>query len=110
MGGEIRQAGEQIHGSVVKPSVAMILSYDSRFAFQIQPNNPRFSYPTHFHHIYRALHDRHVPVDVVAPTADLSAYKLVVARPCTSFPMLRPRTLQGSWRTAVCSSSLRAPA
>ena len=79
MGNEIRQAGEQIHGSAVKPSVAMILSYDSRFAFQIQPNNPWFSYPAHFHHIYRALHEHHVPIDVVAPTADLSAYKLVVA-------------------------------
>jgi len=78
MGNEIRQAGEQIHGSVIKPSVAMVLSYDSRFAFQIQPNNPQFSYPAHFHHIYRALHERHVPVDIVAPTTDLSAYKLVV--------------------------------
>ncbi|HUX77658.1 MAG TPA: beta-galactosidase, partial [Anaerolineae bacterium] len=36
MGGEIKKAGEQLHGSTVKPSVAMILSYDSRFAFQIQ--------------------------------------------------------------------------
>jgi beta-galactosidase len=79
MGGEIKKAGEQLFGSTVKPSVAMILSYDSRFAFQIQANSPQFSYSAHFHQIHRAFHDHHVPVDVVAPTADLSAYKLVVA-------------------------------
>ena len=79
MGAEIRKAGEHIYGSAIKPAVAMILSYDSRFAFQIQANNPQFSYPQHFHRFYRALYDRHVAIDIVTPTADLSAYKLVVA-------------------------------
>jgi len=79
MGGEISKAGEQLHGSTVKPSVAMILSYDSRFAFQIQPHNPQFSYSGHFHHVYRSLYRRQVSVDIVAPTDDLSAYKLVIA-------------------------------
>jgi beta-galactosidase len=79
MGGEISKAGEQLHGSTVKPSVTMILSYDSRFAFQIQANNPQFSYPGHFHHVYRSLYRRQVPVDIVAPADDLSAYKLVIA-------------------------------
>jgi len=78
-GAEIEKIGERVHGSSVRPLVAMILSYDSRFAFQIQPNNPQFSYSAHFHQVYRALYDHHVPVDIVAPTADLSAYKLVVA-------------------------------
>ena len=79
MGAEIRKAGEPIYGSTVKPAVAMILSYDSRFTFQIQANNPQFSYPDHFHQFYRALYHRHVPIDIVAPTADFSTYKLVVA-------------------------------
>ncbi len=79
MGAEIKRAGEWIHGSAVKPSVAMMLSYDSRFAFQIQGNNPHFSYSDHFQQIYRAFHHRHVLVDVVDPSTDLSAYKLVVA-------------------------------
>jgi beta-galactosidase len=78
-GAEIEKIGEHVHGSSINPSVAMILSYDSRFAFQIQANNPQFSYSAHFHQVYRALYDRHIPVDIVAPTADLSAYKLVVA-------------------------------
>ncbi len=79
MGAEIKAVGDELLGSQVKSSVAMALSYDSRFAFQIQPNNPRFSYPEHFHKIYRAFYQRHVSIDVVAPTADLSSYKLVIA-------------------------------
>jgi beta-galactosidase len=79
MGKEIRQAGTWIRDSVVASHVAMILSYDSRFAFQIQPNNPQFNYAAHFHQIYRALFQHQIPVDVVEPTADLSAYQLVIA-------------------------------
>jgi len=78
MGAEIQRAGEQICGSTVRPAVAMALSYDSRFAFQIQENNPEFSYPAHFQQFYRAFHRRNIPVDVVAPTGDFSAYRLVV--------------------------------
>lgn len=79
MGAEIKKAGAQIGGSLVKPTVAMLLSYEARFAFQIQANNPQFSYPDHFHQFYRALYHRHVPMDIVEPTADLSPYRLVVA-------------------------------
>jgi len=79
MGAEIKRAGAQICGATVKPAVALILSYDSRFAFQIQANNPQFNYAEHFHQVYLAFYRRHVPIDVVSPTADLSPYKLVVA-------------------------------
>jgi beta-galactosidase len=79
MGAEIKAAGDEILGSQVKSQVAMMLSYDSRFAFQIQPNNPRFSYPEHFHQIYRAFYQHHVAVDITAPNADLSSYNLIIA-------------------------------
>jgi beta-galactosidase len=79
MGAEIKRAGEQILGSALKPAVAIVLDYDSRFAFQIQPNNPGFSYPEHIQSIYRALFHRNVPVDIVSTGSDLSAYKLVFA-------------------------------
>jgi len=79
MGAELAKAGAHIHGSVARPQVAMLLSYDSRFAFQIQANNPRFSYARHFHEIYQALHDCQAAVDVIAPESDLSDYKLVIA-------------------------------
>ena len=79
MGAEIKKVGDEILGSQLKSPVAMILSYDSRFAFQIQPNNPRFSYPEHFHKIYHAFHQRNVSITVTYPNADLSSYKLVIA-------------------------------
>ena len=79
MGTEIKRAGDVIVGSTIKARAAIIHSYDSRFAFQIQPNNPKFSYPGHVQHVYRALFRRNIPVDMVSPTADLSRYKLVAA-------------------------------
>jgi beta-galactosidase len=79
MGAEIKEVGEEILGAQVKSQVAMMLSYDSRFAFQIQPNNPRFSYPEHFHQIYRAFYQQNVSMDITAPSADLSSYKLIIA-------------------------------
>lgn len=78
MGGEIKRIGDMIHGSMVKSAMAMVLSYDSRFAFQIQANNPQFSYPAYFYQVYRAFYQRHVSIDVISATDDLSAYKLVV--------------------------------
>ena len=79
MGIEIKKIGDEIIGSQVRSSVAMILSYDSRFAFQIQPNNPRFSYPEHFRKIHRAFHHRNISMDVTSPNAGLSSYKIVIA-------------------------------
>ncbi len=79
MGMEIKRSRDQLEGSEVRSSVALLLSYDSRFAFQIQGNNPGFSYSRHFYHIYSALRKHHVSVDVVAPGDDLSGYDLVVA-------------------------------
>jgi beta-galactosidase len=57
----------------------MALSYDSRFAFQIQANNPYFSYSDHFHQVYRGFFNHHISVDIIDPNSDLSAYRLVVA-------------------------------
>jgi beta-galactosidase len=79
LGTEIKRVGGAIQGATVKAAVAMMLSYDSRFAFQIQANNPQFSYSDHSYAFYRAFHRRHVSVDVVPPLGDLSAYRLVVA-------------------------------
>jgi beta-galactosidase len=79
MGAEIKELGGQILGSEVKTPVAMMLSYDSRFAFQIQPNNPGFSYPEHFHQIYRAFYGQNASIDIISPNADLDSYKLILA-------------------------------
>jgi beta-galactosidase len=79
MGAEIRRAGASILGSTIKAKTAMLLSYETRFAFQIQPNNSQFTYYHHFLSLYRTLHRRNIPVEVVSPTTDLFGYKLVIA-------------------------------
>lgn len=81
LGAELRRAGEMIQGTRVETKVAMLLSYDSRFAFQIQPNNPGYSYAEHFQAVYRAFHERNIAVAVVDATDDLSGYRLVLAPP-----------------------------
>lgn len=79
MGAELQRIGDTILGSQVRADVAMLLDYDNRFAFQIQGNNPNFTYPGHFQAIYSALHRRNVAVDVIAGDADFSKYKLIIA-------------------------------
>jgi beta-galactosidase len=78
VGKELQKIGEIIAGSEVKPKAAIIQSYDTRFAFQVQPNNPRFSYEGHIHDIYRAFFNRNIPVDIISEKDSFVGYKLVV--------------------------------
>jgi beta-galactosidase len=105
VGAELGRIGDSIIGTEVKASVAMLLSYDSRFAFQIQPNNPGYSYLDHFQDIYRAFHTRNIPVDVIYPTADLTQYALVLAPPLHVLPQTVATNLEHYVRdggTLVC--------
>ena len=79
IGEELKRAGEQFQGAENRNQVAIILSYDTRWAFQIQPNHDDFHYPAFFISYYRALHSRNIGVDIVPPGADLSRYRLVIA-------------------------------
>ena len=78
MGQEIARIGDLIAGSEVRAKTAIVLSYDSRFAFQIQQNNPDFSYERHFADYFAALHGANVPVDIVSTEDDLATYDLVI--------------------------------
>ena len=53
-------------------------SYDTRFAFQIQPKNPRFSYETHLQDLYRGFHNHHISLDIISENDSLTEYKIVV--------------------------------
>jgi beta-galactosidase len=79
IGAELKRVGEQILGAESRPQVAMLLSYDTRFAFQAQPNHSDFKYGELFASYYKALHRRNVGVDIVPPSADLTRYRLVLA-------------------------------
>jgi beta-galactosidase len=78
VGRELHKIGALIAGSQVKPQVAIVQSYDSRFAFQVQPNHPRFSYESHIQDVYRGFHRHNVSVDIISAKDTLAGYKLVI--------------------------------
>ncbi len=88
IGHELAAVGERLLGAENVNEVAIISDYDSRWAFQIQPNNAAlaapgapagFVYPSLVKNYYDALHAANVGVDIISPEADLSRYRLVIA-------------------------------
>jgi beta-galactosidase len=79
IGSELKQVGQQFLGAENRNQVAMLLSYDTRWAFLGQPNHADFHYPALFTSYYKVLHRRNIGVDIVSPNADLSRYRLVIA-------------------------------
>jgi beta-galactosidase len=79
MGAELKRMGNHIFRSETRAKVAIIQSYDSRFAFQIQGNSDEFSYEKHLAQIHSALWEKNISIDVIAPDADLSCYEIVIA-------------------------------
>ena len=77
MGSELEKIGRLLLGAQNTPQVAIMQSYDTRFAFQIQPNNPRFDYKQHIQDIYRGFFRANIQVDIVSEKASLDDYKLV---------------------------------
>jgi beta-galactosidase len=78
IGHELQRVGETITESHVKSQIAIMQSYDTRFAFQIQPNNPRFGYEKHIQDIYRGFFNHHINLDIVSENDTLSGYRVVV--------------------------------
>jgi beta-galactosidase len=78
MGSELQKIGEIIEGSQIKSRIAIMQSYDTRFAFQVQPNNPRFGYESHIQDVYRGFYNRNVPVDIISEKGDLNGFKVVI--------------------------------
>ena len=59
--------------------VAVVYDYDARFALELQPTNPALGHVDALRAHYGALKRQGVEVDLLAPTADLASYRLVVA-------------------------------
>ncbi len=78
IGRELQQVGEEITSAKLSASIAIMQSYDARFAFQVQPNNPRFSYEKHIQDIYRGFFNNHVNLDIVSENDPLVGYKVVI--------------------------------
>ena len=63
-----------------RADVALIFDYASDWAWEIQPQGRSFSYFWMCFHIYKGLRRLGLNVDILPPdTADLSAYRLVIA-------------------------------
>jgi beta-galactosidase len=78
-GKELAKLTELLQGSKVVSSVAMLVSPDSRWAFEIQPLVEDFHYDRQLHDFYDAFRRTGVSVDVAFPQSDLSTYRVVVA-------------------------------
>lgn len=81
LGGILRRIGA-VRGTTVSAEVALILDWESWWSLDME-SQPSIDvdYFDNVHRIYRALWEIGVTVDIVAPDADLSLYRLV-AVPC----------------------------
>ena len=77
--GEINSLAGDLATAWTKADVALLFSYDSSWALAIQPCHPKLNYA--FQHIgyYAPFYFANMPVDIVAPDADLSGYRVVLA-------------------------------
>ena len=79
LGKEFAKAGPAIADTSTHSDVAILHSYDSRWAINFQRQNRAFDPIDDLLSFYGPLRAQAHSVDIVAPTAPLSSYKLVVA-------------------------------
>jgi beta-galactosidase len=79
IGKEFAKAGPALAGTTVHSQVAILHSYDSRWAINWQRHNQAFDPVTQIVSYYKPLREVAQSVDIVPPTTPLDGYKLVVA-------------------------------
>jgi beta-galactosidase len=79
LGAEFAKAGPALAGTTPRSEVAVLHTYDSFWAINLQRHNKDYDPIDELVSYYRPLKELAQSVDVVAPTCDLSRYKLVVA-------------------------------
>jgi beta-galactosidase len=79
VGKEFEKAGAALAGTSVKSEVAILHSYDSRWAINWQRHNKNYDPNVELQSYYAAIRPIAQSIDVLPATADLSSYKLVVA-------------------------------
>jgi beta-galactosidase len=79
LGNEFAKAGTVLAGTSPKSEVAILHSYDSRWAIQWQKHNNEYDPVKELLSYYRPLHAISQSIDVSPPTDPLTQYKLVVA-------------------------------
>jgi beta-galactosidase len=79
IGSEFSLAAPTLAGTTPAAQVAILHSYDSRWAIDFQPHNRNYDQLEVLLSYYRPLRDERLTVDVVNATAPLDGYKLIVA-------------------------------
>jgi beta-galactosidase len=76
---ELKSLGSELLHSSYPADAALMFDYDCSWAFQIQPCHYALRYMDQVTAWYGATSPSHTGIDIVAPTADLSRYKVVFA-------------------------------
>ena len=79
IGAEFAKAGPALAGTLPKSEVAILHSYDSRWAIDWQRHNKEYDPVAEILSYYKPLRAISQSVDIIPPTASLAGYKLVVA-------------------------------
>jgi len=79
LGKEFAKASPVLAGTSIKSEVAILNSYESRWAINWQKHNNEYSPIAEILSYYRPLRAISQSIDIVSPTAPLNQYKLVVA-------------------------------
>ena len=79
VGAEFEKAAPALAGTSVKSEVAILHSYDSRWAINWQRHNKEYDPNSELGSYYAGIRPIAQSVDVLPPTANLSSYKLVIA-------------------------------
>jgi len=79
IGSEFERATDALRGTQPKAQVALLVSYDSRWAIDFQPHNKNFDQLEVLLGYYRPLRDQQLTVDIVSADSSLDNYKLVFA-------------------------------
>ena len=79
IGKELEQLGPVLADTHVVSEVALLHSYESRWAIEWQPQSVKFDPIQEMARYYAPLRRSVESVDIVSPEADLSRYKLVIA-------------------------------
>jgi beta-galactosidase len=79
IGAEFEHAAKAIEGTAPRAQVALITTYDSRWAIDFQPHNRNYDQLEVLLGYYRPLRDDRLTVDIVNANASLTDYKVVFA-------------------------------
>jgi beta-galactosidase len=79
IGKELEELGPVLADTQVVSNVAILHSYESRWAIEWQPQSDKFDPIQEMARYYRPLRHAVQSIDIISPSVDLSQYKLVIA-------------------------------